>query len=93
MRGLFLNWGLGLHIANTDKNDRMNSIKGNFIGHAGDAYGLISDAYFSEKEQFGMVLVCNGILNGYQKGKSTSFYSFEEEIFAVLNAHLASKNK
>lgn len=91
--GLFLNWGLGLHIANTDKNDRISPIKGNFIGHAGDAYGLISDAYFSENENFGVVLVCNGILKGYQKGKSTSFYSFEEEIFEVLNLHFAGKNK
>ena len=89
--GFFRRYGLGLHITNTDASDKMSdsSIFGDFIGHAGDAYGLISDAYFSTKKNFGIVLITNGCFIPFEKGKSTSFYKFEEEIFdAVFKDYL-----
>ncbi len=92
--GFFKRYGLGLHLTNTDATDRMSdsAIFGNFIGHAGDAYGLISDAYFSEKKNFGFVLITNGCFIPFEKGKSTSFYKFEEEVFeAVFVDYLLSE--
>ena len=86
--GFFKSYGLGLHITNTTDSDRMADPKifGKFTGHAGDAYGLISDAYVSEKKDFGFVLITNGCFGPFEKGKTTSFYKFEEEIIALLVA-------
>ncbi len=93
--GFFKRYGLGLHITNTDKTDKMSdaTIFGNLIGHAGDAYGLISNAYFSEKKSFGFVLITNGCFIPFEKGKSTSFYKFEEEILKVVCEDYLKKNK
>ena len=84
--GFFKRYGLGLHLTNTDGTDKMSDAVtfGNFIGHAGDAYGLISDAYFSDKLDFGVVLITNGCFIPFEKGKSTSFYKFEEEILQAV---------
>ncbi len=93
--GFFKRYGLGLHITNTDASDKMSdsSIFGDFIGHAGDAYGLISDAYFSEKKNFGIVLITNGCFIPFEKGKTTSFYKFEEEILEAVCSDYLTKNK
>ncbi len=84
--GMFNRWGLGLHHTNTIDKDLVWDIKkyGSFIGHAGDAYGLISDAFYSEKKDFGFILITNGIFDGFQPGKTTAFFSFEEEIFKAI---------
>ncbi len=93
--GFFKRYGLGLHLTNTNSTDKMSdsSIFGDFIGHAGDAYGLISDAYFSKKLNFGIVLITNGCFIPFEKGKSTSFYKFEEEILKVICEDYLKKNK
>ena len=93
--GFFKRYGLGLHLTNTDASDKMSDIAifGNFIGHAGDAYGLISDAYFSDKINFGIVLITNGCFIPFEKGKTTSFYKFEEEILDAVCEEYLKKNK
>jgi hypothetical protein len=77
---------LGLHHTNLNTTDIINNpdFFGAFIGHAGDAYGLISDGYFSEKQDFGFVIITNGCLIPFEKGKNSSFYKFEEEIFKLV---------
>jgi CubicO group peptidase (beta-lactamase class C family) len=84
--GFFKRYGLGLHQTNKNDSDLISSsaIFGSFIGHAGDAYGLISDAYFSEKEDFGIVLITNGSFDPFVKGKNSSFYDFEEAISKIV---------
>jgi CubicO group peptidase (beta-lactamase class C family) len=84
--GFFKQYGLGLHLTNKNNSDLICNPEtfGNFIGHAGDAYGLISDAYFSEKENFGFVIITNGSFEPFVKGKNSSFYDFEEVIFKIL---------
>ncbi|RXR17231.1 class A beta-lactamase-related serine hydrolase [Flavobacterium amnicola] len=84
--GFFKQYGLGLHQTNLNTSDLIYDpdFFGNFIGHAGDAYGLISDAYFSEKQNFGFVVITNGCLIPFEKGKNSSFYKFEEEIFKLV---------
>ncbi len=86
-------WGLGLHITNTNEKDVVFDEKkyGHFTGHAGDAYGLISDAFFSEKKNFGIVIITNGSKNPFAKSKNTSFYNFEEEIFNAVCRELTRK--
>lgn len=84
--GFFKKYSLGLHKTNMNSSDIINNPKtfDAFIGHAGDAYGLISDAYFSKKLNFGFVIITNGSLNEFAKGKNSSFYEFEEEIFKII---------
>jgi CubicO group peptidase (beta-lactamase class C family) len=84
--GFFKQYGLGLHQTNKNTSDLVSNPKvfGSFIGHEGDAYGLISDAYFSEKEDFGFVIITNGSFDPFVKGKKSSFYDFEEAIFKIV---------
>jgi CubicO group peptidase (beta-lactamase class C family) len=84
--GFFKQYGLGLHHTNLNTSDIINNpdFFGGFVGHAGDAYGLISDGYFSEKQDFGFVIITNGCLIPFEKGKNSSFYKFEEEIFKLV---------
>ena len=73
--GFFKQYGLGLHHTNLNTSDIINNpdFFGGFVGHAGDAYGLISDGYFSEKQNFGFVIITNGCLIPFEKGKNSSF--------------------
>ncbi len=84
--GFFKQYALGLHHTNLNTSDIIYNpdFFGSFIGHAGDAYGLISDGYFSEKQDFGFVIITNGCLISFEKGKNSSFYKFEEEIFKLV---------
>ncbi|WP_203292957.1 serine hydrolase [Luteirhabdus pelagi] len=84
--GLFNRWGLGLHQSNTDTGDTicLDGPTGVFIGHPGEAYGLISDAYFSESDPISFVVMTNGSWNGYQFGNYSSYYTLEESIFTIL---------
>ena len=82
-------WALGFHKTNTNEKDIVSKTLdfGKFIGHAGEAYGLISDAFYSEKENFSLVLITNGSMNEFVKGKKSAFFEFEEEIFDLLCTH------
>lgn len=86
---LFNRWGMGVHHANLTKDDQicLNSGWGSFIGHPGEAYGLISDAYFSEDGAVAFSFLTNGSFLGYQFGKTSSYYTLEEALFAVLCAY------
>ncbi len=83
---LFNRWGLGVHHANLSEDDQicLNSEWGSFIGHPGEAYGLISDAYFSEDGEVAFSFLTNGSFLGYQSGNTSSYYTVEEALFAVL---------
>ena len=86
--GLFNKWGLGLHFANTNVADFVcdQSSYGNFVGHTGEAYGLISDAFYSLTTGAGFVFITNGSFNGYVTN-TNSFYTIENEVFSSLCAY------
>lgn len=46
-------------------------------GHSGDAYGLLSNMYFSRDKKFGIVFIANGGV--WKKGKTSGWFSAEEE--------------
>lgn len=87
---LFNEWGLGVHsVTGTAMGDLIVDPSYRFLGHPGEAYGLISDLYFSsdlpvEERNFGFVLLTNGAFNGYQFGNNSAYYTLEEDIFEVL---------
>jgi hypothetical protein len=56
------------------------------IGHSGDAYGLLSDMYYSESEDFGIVFITNG--GWLKKGNYSGWYSVEEDFFKACYLEL-----
>ncbi len=84
--GFFQRYALGLQKTNTNNFDEIGekSIFGDFIGHSGDAYGLMSDAYFCEKKNLGFVILTNGSFNAFKKDEKTAFKQFETEIFELI---------
>lgn len=87
--GLFRSWGLGTHrILPTSGGDVV--LPGvQMFGHAGEAYGLISDMYSEGDFHFGLVFITNGYTSGnaYQFGNNSAFYSVEEEVYAAVDQY------
>ena len=86
--GLFNKWGLGLHYANTNSDDYIGdqSTFGNFVGHTGEAYGLISDAFYSISKNVGFAFITNGKSTGYVSSINT-FYTVENQVFDAICAY------
>lgn len=72
--GFFKHSGLQFHRTN-------ELIPGQWlVGHAGDAYGLLSDMYFHEQERWGFIIV----LNGAHHNKGKAYFRVEEELAGLL---------
>lgn len=90
---LFNQWGVGIQqTTNTPMGDIV--IPGlPMLGHAGEAYGLVSDWYFNKETGRGVIFMTNGIWPGYSFGTSSAFYTVEEAIFnAVANQVECAEN-
>ncbi len=71
--------GLGLHRTR-------NLVPGQtWIGHNGEAYGLLSGMYFQEEGPYGMVFIMNGCRPGRDE---QGFYPVEKELAGLLLEHL-----
>lgn len=81
--GLFNSWSQGLHRANGTAGDNFFGDGALFIGHAGEAYGLISDVYVEPSTGWGFAFATNGAWDGYSFGAS-SWYAVEEALHAAL---------
>ncbi len=82
--GLFRQWGLGFQITTNAPGGDIVFPYMNMTGHAGEAYGLISDMYFDTTRNMGIVFITNGCGNAYQSGTATSFYTVEEDVFNAV---------
>lgn len=86
--GLFRSWGLGIHrITSTPGNDVALPGSTQMFGHAGEAYGLVSDAYFDTLRNVGFVFVNNGVGVGYQSNNNSVFYTIEQQVFNAIETH------
>lgn len=86
--GLFRSWGLGIHrITSTPGNDVALSGSTQMFGHEGEAYGLVSDAYFDTVRNIGFVFMNNGVGIGYQTNNNSIFYTIEQQIFEAIETH------
>ncbi|MCB0768545.1 MAG: beta-lactamase family protein [Flavobacteriales bacterium] len=87
--GLFRSWGLGVHRITAQPGFDVVLPGTAMFGHAGEAYGLISDLYLDPASGQGLVFLTNGYAPGYayQFGQSSAFYSVEEEVYAALDTH------
>ncbi len=55
-------------------------------GHPGEAYGLISDLYFSKVKDYGIIFMTNGAIWG--SGTYSGWYNMEEEVFKACLSEL-----
>lgn len=87
--GLFRSWGLGVHRITAQAGGDVVFPGTALFGHAGEAYGLISDLYVDTATGFGLVFITNGYTpgNAYGFGSNSAFYSVEEEVYAVLQQY------
>ncbi|WP_306643904.1 serine hydrolase [Sanyastnella coralliicola] len=89
---LFNQWGLGIQqTTNTSMGDIVIPDM-TFLGHPGEAYGLISDWYFNKDEEFGLIFMTNGSWNGFSFGNTSAFYTLEEEVFDAVSGELGCAN-
>jgi len=84
--GLFRSWGLGVHRITAQAGGDVVFPGTLMYGHAGEAYGLISDIYFDPQSRFALVFISNGYTpgNSYALGTSSAFYRVEEDVYAAL---------
>ncbi len=86
--GLFRSWGLGIHrITSTPGNDIALTGSTSMLGHTGEAYGLVSDAYFDTIRKVGFVFMNNGVGIGYQTNNNSIFYTVEQQVFDAIENH------
>jgi len=86
--GLFLSWGLGIHrITAKPGNDIVLPGSASMFGHTGEAYGLVSDAYFDTTRKVGFVFITNGVGDGYQTNTYSAFYTVEQEVFNAIEQY------
>jgi CubicO group peptidase (beta-lactamase class C family) len=90
--GLFRSWGLGVHRITAQTSGDVVFPGTLMFGHAGEAYGLISDLYIDPATGFGLVFLTNGYTpgNAYGFGSSSAFYGAEEDVFAALANYAAA---
>jgi CubicO group peptidase (beta-lactamase class C family) len=95
--GLFNSWGLGTQrITVENDGDQICNPDYSWLGHAGEAYGLISDMYVGSPLSLGnisasgFVFITNGSFEGYSFGANSSFYQVEEDVFGMLCSYFSA---
>jgi len=89
--GLFNAWARGLHLAasgNGDDEVIPDVPVSPFIGHPGEAYGLISDAYAAPEGSWNFAFCTNGKWDGFSGGPASAYYAVEQDVFAALREDL-----
>ncbi len=80
--GIFNTYAIGNHRTS-------NLLPGETLyGHPGEAYGLISDIYFSKIKDYGIVLITNGGVWG--NGNYSGWYNIEEGVYKACYSQLDS---
>jgi CubicO group peptidase (beta-lactamase class C family) len=91
--GLFRSWGLGMQRGtNTANADVILANSNAMVGHAGEAYGLISDVYYDTIKKHGFAFYSTGSGIGYITNANSAFYTVEKEMFDAINNRLNGTN-
>ena len=92
--GVMLSYGLGLYQIDGSSAARLcENYDVDFVGHSGDAYGLISGLYFRPGTKDGVIFMVNGtgVVAGEDArsfGKFSNSYIWEEEIMNPICEHI-----
>ena len=84
----FLSYGLGTHILTNSDSADVIFPEHHMVGHAGIAYGLLSDMYLDPTTGMAVVFVTNGSKNSFEYGDSSSFYQVEQDVFRICHLYL-----
>ena len=77
-------YGLGIHlITNRDGKDVIFPDRTMF-GHAGIAYGLLSDMYIDPDTGSGVIFITNGSNRPFEYAENTAFYAMETAVFDIF---------
>jgi CubicO group peptidase (beta-lactamase class C family) len=78
-------WGLGLQIT-TNQLEGIDTVfpQTNMYGHAGDAYGLISDMFFDPKTKSGLIFITNGSGLPFKTKYKNALFPVEKAIFRIV---------
>ncbi len=80
--GIFNTYAVGNHRT-------VNLLTGETLyGHPGEAYGLISDMYFSQIKDYGIIFITNGGVWG--NGNYSGWYNIEEDVYKACYSQLDS---
>lgn len=85
---LFNSWGLGLQRTTNTADADIVCPGVPMWGHAGEAYGLVSDSYFSDDDETGIVFITNGCGVGYTTPANSAYYEVEAEVFNAVCTQL-----
>ena len=94
--GVMFNYGLGMYkIEGNGKARLCKDYDVDFIGHSGEAYGLISGLYFIPNTKSGIVFMTNGTavepdINPKSHGKFSNSYIWEENIINPICEYIFS---
>jgi CubicO group peptidase (beta-lactamase class C family) len=91
----FQTWGLGTQIINTKPfNKSMYRFFADdwmWYGHAGEAYGLVSNAYYNPLLKKGFAFFISGSKNGYLSDTTNIFSTIEHKVFDIIADELKIK--
>jgi hypothetical protein len=80
--GIFNTYGFGCHRT-------VDLLYGETLyGHPGEAYGLISDMYFSKLKDYGIIFITNGGVWSY--GNYSGWYNVEEDVYKACKSFIDS---
>ena len=80
--GIFNTYGFGCHRT-------VDLLHGETLnGHPGEAYGLISDMYFSKLKDYGIIFITNGGVWSY--GNYSGWYNVEEDVYKACKSFIDS---
>ena len=97
--GVMFNYGLGMYKIDGSSKARLcrdNEI--DFIGHSGEAYGLISGLYFIPNTKRGVIFMISGTtvepdINPKSRGKFSNSYIWEENIINPICKYIFATEK
>jgi CubicO group peptidase (beta-lactamase class C family) len=84
--GFFRSWGLGIQrITEKPASEKVLGNSKFMLGHSGDAYGLISNAYIDPQRKIGFVMIINGCGTGYEHIPGSAYMPFERDFFELVD--------
>jgi len=80
----WLAYGLGLHLVTNREGKDVIFPDRTMFGHAGIAYGLLSDMYVDAETGSGVIFITNGSARDYTYADASAFYEVEAAVFDRL---------
>lgn len=84
----WMSYGLGIHQMTNRPGMDMIFPDRTMWGHAGIAYGLLSNMYVDPETKSGVIFITNGRKGQFEPSEKSSFYSVEQDVFELLYSYL-----